>query len=123
MPLLSRSAEILAAYAGGNRSFVSLDPDDEVHNFENATLVGADFTGTFVFANFRGANLGRSVFKNANVKTCDFSNSNLSGASFEGAAIDGALFTKANLEGGSFTGASEQGHVYQAGELPTQDAA
>jgi uncharacterized protein YjbI with pentapeptide repeats len=119
----SRATEILAAYAAGDRSFLSLDLDEENHNFENAVLIGADFTGTFVFASFRGANLERVVFKNANVKTCDFSNCNLSEASFEGAAIDGAIFTNANLEGSSFTGASEQGHVYQAGELPARDAA
>ena len=123
MPRPSSAAEVLAAYAVGTRSFVLLDLDDAVHNFEGAVLAGVDFTGSFMFASFRGANLERAVFKSANVKTCDFSESNLSGASFEGAAIDGAVFAGANLAGCSFEGASEYGHVYQAGERPTQDVA
>jgi uncharacterized protein YjbI with pentapeptide repeats len=123
MPQLSRAAEILASYAAGNRSFTSLDLDEKTHDFQNVTLADADFTGTFVFANFRGANLERAIFKDANVKTCDFTEANLSGASFEGAAIDGAVFCGANLRGTSFLGATEQGYVYQVGEVPTQDAA
>jgi uncharacterized protein YjbI with pentapeptide repeats len=113
------SAEVLAAYALGKRSFASLDFGEEIHNFENAMLAGADFSNTFICACFRGANLERATFKNANVKTCDFSNTELSGASFEGAAIDGAVFIGANLKGASFAGATEQGYIYQDGEIPT----
>ena|SRR6185503_9959651 len=109
---------ILERYAAGDRSFVDLDLDDKPYDFSEATLIGADFSGCFICANFRGANLERAVFRRANVKTCNFSDANLQGASFEGAAIDGAVFDRANLAGASFLGASDQGHVYKTGEMP-----
>jgi len=112
------SHSILARYSKGERSFTSLDLDDKNYDFTGATLIEADFSECFLTATFRGANLTRAVFKNANVKTCDFTDANLEGASFEGSAIDAAVFEGANLAAVSFTGASEQGHVYQAGELP-----
>lgn len=114
----TRTREILSAYAAGDRSFTSLDLDEEVHDFSNTLLTGADFTGSFICASFRGADLKRAIFKNTNVKTCDFSNANLAGASFEDAVIDGAVFAGANLDGALFLGASEQGHTYKSGELP-----
>jgi uncharacterized protein YjbI with pentapeptide repeats len=118
----STLSSILTRYAAGERSFVSLDLDDRPYDFSGAALVGADFTGCFITANFRGADLQDAVFKEANVKTCDFTGANLRGASFVGAAIDGAVFIGANLTGTSFLGASEQGHVYGASELPSTDA-
>lgn len=118
----SSPLSILARYAQGERSFVSLDLDDADHDFSGATLAGANFSGCFITASFRGANLERAIFKNANVKTCDFTGANLQGACFEGSPIDGVIFTGANLVGASFLGASEQSHVYAAGELPQQDA-
>jgi Protein of unknown function (DUF3144)/Pentapeptide repeats (9 copies) len=111
-------SSILERYVAGERSFASEYFDDEVHDLAGATLDGADFSGCFIVADFRGASLQRVSFRNANVKTCDFTGANLLDASFEGAAIDGARFDGASLSGASFAGAFEQGHIYAQDELP-----
>ncbi len=102
----------------GERNFEAEDLDDSVHDLQCMDLQGVNFSGAFLFANFRGANLKSSKFTCANVKTCDFSSADLRQADFSGAAIDGAVFTAADLEDTNFLGATEQGHVYTAGELP-----
>lgn len=118
MSPLDRPHSIIVRYIAGERSFVSEELDDQVHDFAGAKLEGADFSGCFVLGDFRGANLQGVCFKNSNVKTCDFTGANLRDASFQGAAIDGAVFDDAVLVGASFEGASEQGHIYRANESP-----
>ena len=109
---------ILQRYQAGERAFVHEDLDDMTHDLQGANLAEADFSHTFIVANFCGANLERARFVHANVKTCDFTNANLHNADFSGAAIDGTDFSGADLTGAVFTGASEQGHLFHPGELP-----
>jgi uncharacterized protein YjbI with pentapeptide repeats len=109
---------MLERYAAGERSFVGIELDDKVHDFAGVDLSGADFSRSYIFADFRGANLSFCNFSEANVKTCDFRGANLQGALFEGAAICSAEFEGANLAGASFVGAHFHSHVFQRGELP-----
>jgi len=123
---MSRSAiasGILERYASGARSFVGSSLDGEVHDFSCANLENADFSRSFIFADFRNANLVGANFSEANVKTCDFTGANLRGALFKNAAIDDAIFNGANLDGASFEGASEQGYIYAKHEFPSHTAA
>ena len=114
----SREAELLEQHAAGVRTFANTDLDDRSYDFVNAVLIGADFTGSFITADFRGAKLCGAVFANCNVKTSDFRGADLSNASFRQSAIDGADFSGAILDGTDFEGASNQGHVYGPGEKP-----
>ncbi len=114
--------KILQRYAAGERSFIGLDLDEGVLNFDCADLTEIDFSGCFIYASFRGAKLRGANFSDGNVKTCDFTGADLAGARFEGAAIDAAIFENANLEGVSFLGASEQGRIYGLGEMPLRKA-
>lgn len=109
---------LIARYTAGERDFRELDLDDRVYDFSGAVLMDADFSGSFVVADFRGASLEGSLFTRCNVKTCDFRNANLANASFQGAAIDAADFRGANLSGTTFLDATEQGYAYAAGEQP-----
>jgi uncharacterized protein YjbI with pentapeptide repeats len=109
---------LLARYATGERDFRDLDLDDRTYDFSEVCLAGVDFSGSFIFSDFREADLAGARFNRCNVKTCDFRGANLTGATFEGAAIDAADFRGANLSGTIFTGATEQGHIYAAGERP-----
>ena len=112
------SNEITARYAAGERNFRGLDLDGETLDLRGSNLAGADFSESFIYADFRGANLERCVFERANVKTCDFRGANLRGASFREAAIDAAEFSGAEMTDASFDGASAQGHVFHSGESP-----
>jgi len=112
------SLKILERYAAGERIFKNLEREDGIYNFENASLSNADFSGNFIFATFRNANLEGANFSNCNVKTCDFSHANLRGSTFQDSAIDAAIFDGADLTDANFEGASEQGYDYKIGELP-----
>ena len=109
--------DIIARYASGERSFVDLELDRETLDLSNVTLAGADFSRSFIFATFRGADLSGAVFDDANVKTCDFTGANLAGASFLRAAIDGATFT-GDLSDTTFDGAGWGGYTFLPGEKP-----
>ena len=119
MPTSTSVSTIMTRYAAGERSFVALGLDEETLDFSNATLAGADFPGSFIFATFRGADLSGAVFARANVKTCDFTNADLRGASFVEAAICGAVFVGANLKDATFDGADWYGYTFAPGEKPS----
>jgi uncharacterized protein YjbI with pentapeptide repeats len=110
--------ELLRRYAEGARYFAESELDNSVHDFRNVELEDADFSRSFIFADFRGADLKRASFASANVKTCDFRNADLEGADFSGAAIDGTLFEGANLQGARFDGAGCYGYTMKAEERP-----
>jgi uncharacterized protein YjbI with pentapeptide repeats len=114
----AKSERILARYAAGERVFGDLDRDDGVYDFSHTDLRGAVFTGCFLFADFRQANLEGADFSHCNVKTCDFSGARLAGSTFHGSAIDSAEFDGADLTGVDFEEASAYGHVFGKGELP-----
>jgi uncharacterized protein YjbI with pentapeptide repeats len=113
-------AEILEQYAQGRRDFREIDISDVGTNssFRGALLVGADFSHSFIVADFRGADLRESRFIEANVKTCVFDCADVRNADFRRAAIDAATFDGCNFDGAQFEGASCQGHTFAQGELP-----
>ena len=119
---LVRPAEIVRRYTSGGRHFTGIDiedPDDaDQWAFRGATLDGADFSGSFIVADFTGASLKGASFSGANVKTCIFDKADLSGADFRGAALCSATFGGADVTGADFTGATIHSHVFEAGELP-----
>ena len=116
---LTRKVEdILERYQGGERSFVESELDDAVYDFRGVVLEGADFAGSFITADFRGANLRGVNFSDCNVKTCDFRNADLSGASFARSALCSTEFTGAILDGACFAGAFAHSYVLKENEKP-----
>jgi 2-iminobutanoate/2-iminopropanoate deaminase len=114
-------AELLERYNQGERDFRGLEISDERENsgtFRDALLDGADFSHSFVDADFGGARLRNSKFVQANVKTCRFDGADLSNADFSGAAICSATFSSSNFQGAQFEGASVHGYAFGKGELP-----
>jgi uncharacterized protein YjbI with pentapeptide repeats len=114
----SFEAKLQERYSAGERGFVGMELDDRPYDFAGANLAEADFTGSFITANFRGASLRGAVFANCNLKTSDFRDADLTNVSFRGAAIDGAEFGGALLAGATFEDASEHGHIYAKAESP-----
>jgi uncharacterized protein YjbI with pentapeptide repeats len=117
---LWRPEEILRRYASGEREFRQLDIEDsdDGASFRGARLDDADFSGSFLVADFTGTSLRNSCWSNANVKTCIFRDADLSGANFSGAALDATVFQGAKMAGANFTGAYVQGSELQPGEMP-----
>lgn len=112
-----KSEALLARYADGERAFTEMDLDDQTYDFSDADLRGAIFTGSFIVASFKNANLERADFSSCNVKTCDFSGARLAEATFFNSAISGAEFDGANLTGADFEGADCYGIIFKKGEL------
>lgn len=113
--------DVLAAYSSGQRDFRHVDVEDSEEggaSFRHAVLDGADFSGSFVFADFSDASLRGCRFQRANIKTCVFDRADLSCADFRSALIDAATFQGARLEGSNFGGATAYGHVFKEGEFP-----
>jgi hypothetical protein len=120
-------AEICRRYADGERDFRGLEMGNYVNTdewrqsscgtFRGAVLDGADFTGSFICADFTGASLRNCVFR-ACVKTCVFDGADLRGADFTDAAIDAATFRSARLDGATFAGAGAYGYQFAADEYP-----
>jgi uncharacterized protein YjbI with pentapeptide repeats len=110
--------ELLQRYRAGERDFTGTELDKQVLDLRDATLEGADFSRSFITADFAGANLKCVLFVNANLKTCDFSNADLRDAIFSGAALDATIFTGANLQGAEFEGAYCYSRMLTAGEKP-----
>jgi uncharacterized protein YjbI with pentapeptide repeats len=113
-----KAAALLQRYALGERSFRGLELDDLTYDFRNAKLADADFTGSFIVADFRGADLRNADFANANIKTCDFRGADLSGSNFKGAALDAAKFEGARMSNTKFAGAFIQGQELNEHERP-----
>lgn len=116
--MTTTSNELTARYKAGERSFRGLDLDGEILDLRDSNFAGADFSESFIAADFRGANLERCVFERANVKTSDFRGANLRGASFRETAVDGADFSGAETTDACFDGASAQSHIFHSGESP-----
>ena len=110
--------ELLRRYQSGERCFAGAKLDSITLDLRNSNLERADFSGSFIFADFAGANLRGAVFANANVKTCDFSNADLRDAVFTGAALCATTFIDAKLEGADFEGAYYHSRTLEAGEKP-----
>lgn len=111
--------ELLRRYASGERNF----PDTELSecDLSGAKLDDASFEkhSWFFNANFDGASLQRTVFRECNVKCASFRNADLSGASFELAAIESIDLEAAKLVGTTFIGATFYGYTIEIeGEFP-----
>jgi uncharacterized protein YjbI with pentapeptide repeats len=113
-----RIDQLLLRYAAGERSFRHMELDDGIHDLRNLKLSGANFSGSFIVADFRGADLRNTDFTNANIKTCDFRGADLSGANFRGASLDATNFEGAQMQGTIFEGAFIQGHELKGHERP-----
>ena len=125
-------SEILERYRRGERDFRELDIDDEAdetavpsgrpgrhpRSFEAAELSYADFSRSFIVADFRRAVLRGACFRHANVKTCSFADAVLCDADFSNAALCSTTFAGADLTGARFDGASAYSTVLGPGELP-----
>ena len=110
--------ELLKRYTYGERFFGETELDKVVYDFRNAKLRAVNFSGSWLSADFRGADLRDADFSRANVKACDFRGANLSGANFKKAFLDFADFGGANLEGTSFGGACIQSRELKENDLP-----
>jgi uncharacterized protein YjbI with pentapeptide repeats len=119
-----RQRKSCSGTARASRNFHGLDISDEGENsgsFRDALLDGADFSHSFVLADFSCARLRNSKFVEANVKTCTFDRADLLNADFSEAAICGATFSNCNFEGAEFEGAHWYGITFKKGELPPDD--
>ncbi|MDT4329057.1 pentapeptide repeat-containing protein [Methylomonas sp. MED-D] len=113
-------AELEQRYAAGERRF----PDTELSDADLSGIVldGADFEkhSWFFDANFSGASLRGTSFRECNVKCADFSNADLTGAIFELAAIESIKATGALLNGVKVKGATFYGcELADGDELPS----
>jgi uncharacterized protein YjbI with pentapeptide repeats len=115
------TTDVAQMYADGQRDFTHTDIRDpkDARPLRESSLNDADFTDSFIVADFSRCSLKQARFVRANIKTCRFEVADLRGADFSCAALDGATFAGAHLTGATFTGATEQGHIYAAGEFPT----
>lgn len=117
---MNSTAELLARYASGERSFRETETEDpDILELDDSNLAGADFSGSFLVGRFRRANLRGASFRDANIKTCDFSGADLTDADFRGSALDATTFEGATLKGAQFAGASICGSDMVEGELPS----
>ena len=112
-------AELLQRYQNGERYFGESDLDQEVLNFQGLSLEGIIFAPhSFLFADFRNANLQEADFSDCNIKTCDFRGANLENARFRNAALEATEFSGANLKNTDFTGASCYNKIFASDERP-----
>jgi uncharacterized protein YjbI with pentapeptide repeats len=113
-------AELERRYAAGERNFPNTELCDA--NLRGIRLDGADFAkhSWFADADFSGASLRGTSFRECNLKCVDFSNCDLTGAILELAAIE-AIDTKgATLAGVKVQGATCYGCELDDGdELPS----
>jgi len=113
-------AELEARYAAGERLFPETELSDA--DLSGIVLDGADFGkySWFADANFTGASLRGTSFRECNVKCADFSNADLTGATFELAAIESIKATGALREGVKVKGATFYGcELGDDDELPS----
>jgi len=108
--------ELLRRYANGERSFPDTDLSDA--DLARVTLDGASFErfSWFFSANFDGASLRGTSFRECNVKCASFRRADLTGASFELAAVESTDFDGAKMEGVSFVGATCYGYTIESGD-------
>ena len=111
-------SEMLERYKNGERYFAESELDDQVYDLRNLNLEEINLSKSFIFADFREANLKDAIFYQANVKCCDFRGADLTNATFEDAAIDAAIFKGAKLENSNFENAGVYGNSMKKGEIP-----
>jgi len=111
--------EVLSRYCAGERYFGHSELDGSILDFHGVNLAEADFSQSYLFADFRDTNLQSANFTQCNIKTCDFRGADLQGALFCEACIDSAEFTGALLTGADFEGAYISGYTMLAGEQPS----
>jgi uncharacterized protein YjbI with pentapeptide repeats len=112
--------ELERRYALGERFF----PNTELSgaDLSEIKIDGADFEkhSWFSDANFSGASLRGTSFRECNLKCANFSNADLSGAIFELASIESIKAKGASLEGVKVKGATFYGFELAEGdELPS----
>jgi uncharacterized protein YjbI with pentapeptide repeats len=108
--------ELLRRYDNGERDFPNTELSDA--DLSGVRLDGASFGrfSWFSSANFDGASLRHTSFRECNVKCASFRGADLTGASFELAAVEAVDFEGAILEGVSFLGATCYGYTIQKGD-------
>jgi len=108
--------ELLRRYASGERSFPGTELSDA--DLTGVVLDGADFErwSWFSSANFEGASLRGTSFRECNVKCASFRRADLTGATFELAAVESVDFEGAKLDGVSFVGATCYGYTVKEGD-------
>lgn len=112
------AGELLARYQSGERYFGGSELEEPVCDFRGVDLSEADFSRSFLVADFCAANLRSANFSHCNIKTCDFRGADLQNAIFREAALEGTNFADADLTGADFEGGNIFGHSLAAGELP-----
>lgn len=113
-------AELEERYAAGERCFPETDLCDA--DLSGMQLDGADFEkhSWFHSANFSGASLRGTSFRECNVKCVDFSNADLTSAIFELASIESIRAAGAVLNGVRVKGATFYGcELAEGDELPS----
>ncbi len=110
--------EVIRRYRSGERYFGCSELEKPVCNFRSVDLSGADFSHSFLVADFRDADLRSGNFSHCNIKTCDFRGADLRDAIFREAALEGTEFDSANLAGADFENASICGYRMLAEDLP-----
>jgi hypothetical protein len=116
-------AELEERYLAGERHFPGTDLSDA--DLSGIVLDGADFeSGSwFCDANFSGASLRGTSFRECNLKCADFSRADLTGANFELAAIECIRTAHAVTTAIKVKGAGFFGYELAEGEaLPLWDA-
>lgn len=112
------AGEIISRYQSGERYFGYSELDEVTCDFCSVDLSDADFSHSFIVADFRGAILISADFSHCNIKTCDFRGADLRGAVFQNADLEGTEFADAILEGAKFEGAGMYGGSMRPDELP-----
>lgn len=119
LPPTSR-AELEKRYAAGERYFPETELSDA--DLSGIVLDDADFEkhSWFADADFSGASLRGTSFRECNVKCANFSNADLTGAIFELAAIESIKATGALRDGVKVKGATFYGcELSEGDELPS----
>lgn len=114
--------ELERRYAAGERHFPNTELSDV--NLSGIKLDGADFEkySWFPDADFSGASLRGTSFRECNLKCVNFSNADLTNANFELAAIESINASGAVLEGVRVGGATFYGcELAEGDELPSWD--
>ena len=113
-------AELEQRYAAGERCFPNTDLSDE--DLSGIKLDGADFEkhSWFSDADFSGASLRGTSFRECNLKCVNFSNCDLTGAILERAAIESIKAKGAAVAGVKVRGATFYGcELAEGDELPS----
>ena len=114
------SDEILRRYLAGERDFSGLEIEDSADSaaFRGAVLDEADFSHSFIVADFQGASLRHARFTRANVKTCSYAEADLTNADFSGAILCSTTFLCALMRGAMFERAHFHSRELLSGEVP-----